>query len=237
MKTLAVILARAGSQGLPNKNGLMLLGKPMLQYTVEHAHNSISLDYTILSTDGGHLAEIAQDLNVPTVLRPEALATSTATVDSAVRHAVLEFERQTGFEFERIVVLYGNVPVRPMDLTDRAIAKLEETGCDSVQSVYSVEKNHPYWMKRVDDEDRLLMYEENHIYRRQELPPVYMLDGGIIALKREALFIQKENEPHAFLGVDRRAVMTNPHDVVDIDSALDLKIAEAILKENMQTAN
>ncbi|QDU35431.1 CMP-N,N'-diacetyllegionaminic acid synthase [Poriferisphaera corsica] len=235
MNTLAIILARAGSQGLPNKNGLILAGKPMLQYTFDHALASTSITHTILSTDGPHLAQIAKHNNIPTILRPDDLATSTATVDAAARHALTEYEKQTSLTFGCIAILYGNVPVRPHDLTDRAINKLTETNCDSVQSVYPVEKNHPYWMKRVDDDSRLLMYQDNNIYRRQDLPPVYMLDGGVIALTRQSLQTTSPDQPHAFLGSDRRAIITQPHDVVDIDTAIDLKIAEAILSDQRQS--
>ena len=34
---LGVILARAGSKGLPNKNSMTIAGKPMLAWTIEHA--------------------------------------------------------------------------------------------------------------------------------------------------------------------------------------------------------
>ena len=207
----------------------------MLQWTIEHALASASLDRIILSTDGQQLKDIASNVGIDTILRPDNLASSTATVDSAVRHAVESIESIDKQTYSNIVILYGNVPVRPTNLTDLAITKLKQTACDSVQSVYPVEKNHPYWMKRVDQEDRLLMYQDNNIYRRQDLPPVYMLDGGIIAVTRKSLFTIDPNQPHAFLGSDRRAIITKPHDVVDIDSALDLKVAEAVLEEKLLT--
>ena len=112
---------------------------------------------------------------------------------------------------------------------------LGETNADSVQSVCSVGKNHPYWMKTVDlDTGKLGMVQENQVYRRQELPPVYMLDGGVIALTRSSLFSLVEGQPHAFLGSDRRAVVTEPGDVVDVDTKEDFAIAEVILEERQQ---
>ena len=106
---------------------------------------------------------------------------------------------------------------------------------ESVQSVCPVGKNHPYWMKTVDPETgKLGMLHDNQVYRRQELPPVYMLDGGVIALTRSSLFSLVEGQPHAFLGADRRAVVTEPGDVVDIDTKEDLKAAEALLEERLR---
>ncbi len=225
---LGVILARAGSKGLANKNALPIAGKPMLAWTIEHALASKRIDRLIVSTDGKELAEIAHKFGVDVVERPAELASDTATVDAAVRHAVNQI---VGLH-EVVCVLYGNVPVRPADLSDRAIAMLCETGADSVQSVYPVGKNHPYWMKTVDAQSgRLGMYVDNAVYRRQELPPVYMLDGGVIAVTRSSLFRVIEGQPHAFLGEDRRAIITGPGEVIDVDIEADLRVAEAALKD------
>lgn len=236
--TLAVILARAGSKGLANKNLLNVGGRPMLAWTVEHARESREVDAVVLSTDSDALVRLAESLGVEVIARPAELAHDTATVDAAARHAVEQYEARHGVRAAVVVILYGNVPVRPVDLTDRAVAKLRETGADSVQSVYSVEKMHPYWMKRLggDSGDVLEMYEPNAVYRRQDLPPVYMLDGGVIVARRESLFVVEAGQPHAFLGRDRRAVVTQPGEVVDIDSPVDLQVAEAVLRGRQPAA-
>ncbi|MGB0767829.1 MAG: cytidylyltransferase domain-containing protein [Phycisphaeraceae bacterium] len=227
---LAVLLARAGSKGLPKKNEREIAGKPMLAWTIEHALRTPSIDRVLVTTDGDRLAEIAEGYGVEVVRRPTELADDAATVDAAVRHAV----GQVVDLHERICILYGNVPVRPIDLADRALSKLEATRSDSVQSVCPVGKHHPYWMKTVDPETgELGMYTDNDVYRRQELPPVYMLDGGVIAVTRRSLFCVEAGRPHAFLGADRRAVVTDPGAVVDVDTAEDFKRAEAALCERL----
>ena len=231
---LGVILARAGSKGLPNKNSMTIAGKPMLAWTIEHALLSKKIKRVLVTTDGEALAQIAGKYDVEVIRRPAELASDTATIDAAARHAV----NQVVDTHDNVCLLYGNVPVRPDDLSDRAIEMLEEKQADSVQSVCPVGKNHPYWMKTVDPETgRLEMLHDNQIYRRQELPPVYMLDGGVIALTRSSLFNLIEGQPHAFLGSDRRAVVTEPGDVVDIDTQEDYKTAEAILEERLRNGS
>lgn len=231
---LGVILARAGSKGLPNKNSITIAGKPMLAWTIEHALLSKQIKRVLVTTDGEALAQIAGKYDVEVIRRPAELASDTATIDAAARHAV----NQVVDTHDNVCLLYGNVPVRPDDLSDRAIEMLEEKQADSVQSVCTVGKNHPYWMKTVDPETgRLEMLHDNQIYRRQELPPVYMLDGGVIALTRSSLFNLIEGQPHAFLGADRRAVVTEPGDVVDIDTQEDFKTAEAILEERLRNGS
>ena len=224
---LAVILARAGSKGLPRKNGLSVAGKPMLAWSIEHALESRCIDRVLLSTDGPELAEIARRYpGVEVVMRPEELASDTATIDAAVRHAV---NQHLGMH-SAVVILYGNIPVRPTDLTDRAVEKLYDTGCDSVQSVCPVGKHHPFWMKTVDPANgKMKHYIDNDVYRRQDLPEVYGLDGGVIAVTRESLFTVIEGEPHAFLGGDRQAIITRSDDVIDVDNEIDRVVAEAML--------
>lgn len=237
MKTLCVILARAGSKGLPGKNVAELRGRPLIAYTIDHARAARCVDRIVVSTDGEAIAQVAHGMGVDVIMRPPELASDTATVDSAARHAVKTLEER-GEKFDAVVILYGNVPLRPADLIDRAVEKLRVTGCDSVQSVCPVGKMHPYWMKTLSGvgKDVLEHYQPNHVYRRQDLPPCYMLDGGIIVVTPGSLMTVKEGEPHAFLGVDRRAVVTGPGEVVDVDDAKDLAVAEALLSPSHRAA-
>ncbi|MEM1445564.1 MAG: acylneuraminate cytidylyltransferase family protein [Planctomycetota bacterium] len=232
MPTLAIILARSGSQGLPRKNALPCAGRSVIDWTFDHALNTQRVDRVVLSTDGDELKQLAAFRGVETIHRPHILANATATVDAAARHAVQTVDPDG--RFDSIAILYGNVPVRPADLTDRAIEKLHNSGCDSVQSVCPVGKHHPYWMKELagDDADLMVQHVPNRVYRRQDLPALYELDGGVIAVTRESLFVSNPDEPHAFLGVDRRAIATQPGEVVDIDEPFDLDVAEAILKRH-----
>ncbi|MFZ9880001.1 MAG: cytidylyltransferase domain-containing protein [Phycisphaerales bacterium] len=225
-RVLAVVIGRAGSKGLPRKNALPVAGIPMVARTVRFACAARSVDRTVVSTDGDEIAAIARGEGVEVVMRPEGVSNDTATVDAAVRHAV----EHSGSRAEVVVILYANVPVRPADLIDRAVARLDETGCDSVQSYCRMGKTHPYWMSRIDGDGRVSQFIENRIYRRQELPALYMPDGGVIAVRRASLFDVREGEPHAFFGRDRRGIETQEGEVIDVDSELDLVVAEAILR-------
>ncbi len=232
MKTLCVILARAGSKGLPGKNTALAGGQPLVAWTIEHAQDANGIDRIVLSTDGQAIAQIGKDRGVHVIPRPEHLATDAATVDGAARHAVESVERTDGGTYAVVVILYGNVPVRPPGLIDLALQKLEMSGADSVQSVCSVGKFHPYWMVTVDSEagDVLEPYQPNAVYRRQDLPPVYQLDGGVMVVTRQSLFTVDPRQPHAFLGRDRRVVTTEPGQIVDVDTSQDLLVAQVALQ-------
>jgi N-acylneuraminate cytidylyltransferase len=220
-----VIIGRAGSRGLPGKNALTLAGKPMICHSIEDAQQSTAIDRIVVSTDGDAIALAAERCGIQVVRRPADLANDTATVDSAVRHAV----DQLRTEHQHIVILYANVPVRPSDLIDRAVSELVRTGADSVQSYSEVGKYHPYWMVTLDEAHRVHAHHPNTVYRRQDLPRLLIPNGGVIAVTRQALFTVVAGQPHAFLGTDRRGIESPEGSVVDVDSAIDLAVAEAIL--------
>lgn len=233
VRTLCVILARQGSKGLPGKNTRILAGQPLVAWTIRQAQQAHRIDRVVLSTDGDELAHVGRAHKIEVIDRPIELSGDTSTVYAAVRHAVEQVQQPDGSAYDHIVILYGNVPLRPADLVDRAIQKLEQTGADSVQSVCPVGKFHPYWMKKLTgpQADTMEPYEPNDVDRRQDLPPVYQLDGGVIVVRRDMLFQAANAKAHEFLGRHRRAVVTQPGQVVDVDQPTDLTLAQAMVDE------
>lgn len=231
-EVIAVIIGRAGSKGLPGKNSRVLGGRPMICHTLEDSLNAESVDRVVVSTDGEAIAAAAESMGVQVIRRPTALASDTATVDSAVRHAI---ETINACE-QVVVILYANVPVRPDDLIDRAVNMLITTGGDSVQSYSDIGKHHPYWIVSLDDQHRVHPNVKNAVYRRQDLPPLMIPNGGVIAVTRESLFTVVEGQPHAFLGKDRRGIVTPADSVIDVDSPLDFEVAEAMLAKSVPLA-
>ncbi len=244
---LAVVIGRAGSRGLPGKNSIELAGRPMVCHSIETALSAVSVDRVVVSTDGEAIAAAAEAMSVPVVLRPPKLASDTASVGAAVRHAVADVWGETGGDSRGdsggnsggggggiIVVLYANVPVRPPGLIDRAVKLLVRTGADSVQSYACVGRHHPHWMVALGEDDRVTPLVENTIDRRQDLPRLFIPDGGVIAITRSSLMsADPDGAPHAFLGADRRGLKNLPGEVIDVDTAHDLAVAEAMLRRSV----
>ncbi|HRP63737.1 MAG TPA: NTP transferase domain-containing protein, partial [Phycisphaerales bacterium] len=196
---LAVIIGRAGSKGLPGKNAMPIGGAPMIAHSIRHAQQSKTIGRIIVSTDGQMIADAATAAGAEVIMRPASLATDSATVDDAVRHAVLA----SGDVRDIIVILYANIPVRPPDLIDRAVVELHaHPEAQSVQSYSDVGKHHPWWMAQLEGVSdsvragRVQAYHPNAVYRRQDLPPLFLPDGGVIAVRRESLFTVVEGQPH-----------------------------------------
>lgn len=233
---LCLVLGRAGSRGLPGKNMAEVAGRPCAAWTIDDAKRSSLVRRTVVSTDDKALALMAKKMGVRAVERPADLATDSATVDAAARDAYERLESDDAF----VVILYANVPVRPRGLIDRAVQLLIESGADSVQSYSPVGKHHPWWTVRIEPESAVVRPWEgdvlNHgVHRRQDLPDAYIPDGGVLALRREALLHRiagAEPGPHVFLGRDRRGVVNPEGSVVDIDTEIDRLVADAMLRRS-----
>ena len=230
--TLAVILARAGSKGLPGKNTLTIAGSPIIAYSIEHARQSKHVDAVCVTTDSQKVADIARAAGVFVINRPEELATDTATVDAAARHAVETYE-QYRQQVSCVAILYANVPIRAAGIIDRAVLHLADTCADSVRTLAPVTKQHPDWIHRLDG-DRMCPFRKNSIYRRQDLEPFYYHDGAVAVVTRDALFTTSPEDHHAFLGADRRGIVQDAGATIDIDSVDDFRLAEAILLAQQQ---
>ncbi len=238
MSAVAIILGRGGSKGLPRKNLLPIAGRPCVQWTIEAALASREVEGVALSSDDPEMLALARGLGAIAIERPPALASDAARVDDAARHAVAMLDSMGPplAGAGNFVLLYANVPVRPLDCIDRAVRTLEATGCDSVQSYQGVGKHHPWWTARVAADGTISPWEGdvlNHgVFRRQDLPPAFIPDGAVIALSRFALLLEIPDVPggpHAFFGFDRRGIINPEGSVVDIDSRMDMLVAEAML--------
>ena len=232
MNILGVILARAGSEGLRGKHLRTLLGKPVVSYTFDHARAARRLGKVVVSTDCPTIREMGNAEGFQTIDRPAELCTSDASVQDVMLHALRQAESEGSFHADGLVVLYGNVPVRGPGVIDRALEVLEKTGCDSVRSFCPVGKWHPAWMAKLDG-DRVMALQEGSIHRRQDLTPLFLHDGAVVAVSRKSMLRGEANpgDPHAFFGIDRRGVRTEMGETVEIDHLRDLYWAEAVLRD------
>jgi CMP-N-acetylneuraminic acid synthetase len=226
-KILAIITARGGSKGIPQKNTRELLVKPLIAYSIQAALQSRTLNKIIVSTDNETIAHISKKYGaeVP-FLRPKHLATDTATSLSVLQHAVSYLAEKEGYLADIIVCLQPTSPLRSAGDIDQAVTLCMNTGADSVVSLCKVE-HHPYWMKKVV-EGRvypLMEVDDEEYPRRQDLPPVYQLNGAIYVTRKKILM-----EEERVLGEHTLAHIMSQERSIDIDTPIDLKLAELIMK-------
>lgn len=209
-KVLALITARGGSKGLPRKNVLLAGGKPLLAWTVDAAISAECVDRVVLSSDDHEIMDAARSAgcDVP-FCRPAHLASDVATSIDVVLHALNQLP---GYEY--VVLLQPTSPLRTAADIDAAFELMLEKGVSSCVSVTEVEQS-PYWMYRVTDENklqRLLPNVEGGI-RRQDLPPIYALNGAIYIARIDWL-----KKTKSFVGDETIAYQMPRERSIDIDT-------------------
>jgi CMP-N,N'-diacetyllegionaminic acid synthase len=224
LTTLALIPARGGSQELPRKNLAPLGGKPLVVWTIEAALACGRLDRVVVTTDDDEIAGVARaaGADVP-FLRPTELAGGDVADQPVFAHALAELDD----EVDVVVWLRPTAPLRTAEDITGALAVFERVHPDAVRSVCRVSE-HPYWMKRVDGdllEPFLDGKDETSHPQRQTLPTLYRLNGAVDVIDVRAA------ERNGALFAGRLAAYLMPEErSIDIDTELDLRIAEALLE-------
>jgi len=232
---LAVIPARGGSKGLPGKNILPFAGLPLIAHSIRFASMCPEIDRCIVSTDSSEIAAVALEHggDVP-FLRPAELASDNTPTWPVLQHALREMEDREGRRFESLLLLQPTNPGRlPEDVT-RALALLE-SNLDAVGVIAVSEPPfNPRWTCVEERGGRIVnAFAESKTYvRRQDVPPVYRINGMLYLWRRDHILAETEDEmddkPHLALQVpEERAI--------DIDSPSDFKIGEILVRNGVVT--
>lgn len=232
-QVLAVVPARGGSKGIPGKNLKALAGKPLIAHSIEIALNCSLINKTVVSTDDAHIAEVARAHGAEVISRPRELASDTALVIDAMKHAVLEVERQ-GETVDIVLLLEPTSPFRRAIDLQQCIQVLVDDLADSV-ATFTESHVSPNRLWRVSD-GIVEPYIEGAVpwLPRQKQPTAHELTGQIYGLSRNILFA-KEGSISLLLG-RKYAVITPRETALDIDTELDLMMAEKIM-EHFQCNN
>jgi CMP-N,N'-diacetyllegionaminic acid synthase len=214
VKVLGVVTARGGSKGIPGKNLKLLGGRPLIAYTIDAARQSGALDRLILSTDDPAIAEAAHTLGceVP-FLRPSELARDDTPHLPVMQHAVEWLAANEGYRPDLVMILQPTSPLRRAEHVREAVALARASDADSVVGVSAVPAHqHPLRTLRVDPDGTAVLFVTGEPIRRrdkrrQDLPPVWTMNGAIYLFRTRTLF---DPEPSMFGARSVAYVMHHP---------------------------
>jgi len=225
-KILAIIPARGGSKGILRKNLTLLAGKPLIRYTITEAKKSKHLSHIVVSTEDVEITNLVEKYGVDVVKRPDELSADDTPTSPVVQHVIKFLQEKENQNFNIIVVLQPTSPLRLVSDIDGAIEMFMKYKCDSVVTVSEVQ-HPPHWMYTIERNALVPIIKGKNILRRQDTPKIFQLNGAVFVTSKEYLF--KNNL--IFSGEIRPYIMPIERSV-DIDSPLELKLAELILKSN-----
>jgi len=182
MQIMAIIPARSGSKGVPQKNIRPLLGHPLLAWSIAAAKLSKCIDRVLVSTDSEDYAQIARHYGaeVP-FLRPTAYARDDSLDIEFIIHALKWLREHEGSVPDYLVHLRPTCPNRDSESIDRAVEiMLNNTEATSLISVHPVIYPPSKYYKLTDA--GLLegyMSDEYNNLPRQSCPQAYQGNGHI----------------------------------------------------------
>lgn len=226
-RVLALVPARGGSKGLPGKNVRSFCGRPLIQWSIDTALACDEIDAVLVSTDDDQIAAVAAaaGAEVP-FLRPPDLADDTASSIDVVIHA-LDFLKSKGRVFDIVLLLEPTSPLREVADIHVALQRMVDTGADAIVSVCRAESTHPAFMFRTTVQGRLepFMSVSPTGVRRQEIEPLFYLEGSLYASTVEAL-----RKRRSFYHEDTLAYEVAKWKALEIDDIEDFQMVEAIAK-------
>ena len=228
MKNLAIIPARSGSKGLPDKNIKLLNGKPLLYYSIEAAIQSGCFDTVMVSTDSTHYAEIAKDLGaeVPFLRSSETSSDRASSWDMVLE--VLNGYEKLGKIFDTFCLLQPTSPMREANDIFEAYEVMKNKKAFAVVSMTELE--HPLsWCGMLGENNSLdgFLKESGNI-QRQAQNKYYRPNGAIYIAsipefwKRQFLFREGS---FAYIMPKERSV--------DIDTEFDFRFAEFAMSNKL----
>jgi CMP-N,N'-diacetyllegionaminic acid synthase len=227
LNRLCTICARGGSKGVVGKNVRMMLGKPLIAYSIEQARACGLFDAIAVSSDSDQILAIASDFGADhLVKRPTELASDTAAKLPVIRHCVIEAERVLGQTFNTLVDLDATAPLRSIQDIQNAVSLLETSGFGNVITAMPARRSPYFNLVEVDSNNSVTLSKPsaNPFVRRQDAPKCYDMNASIYVWQRNVLF----GAPTLFNSDTGLYVMPEERSI-DIDSELDYLFVELLM--------
>ena len=214
MNILAVIPARAGSKGIPNKNIRIIGGHPLIYYSIKNAIKSEMITDVIISTDSPEVRIIAEQMGAQCKWRDKKLCGDTVTLDSVIADAI-----PTEKDYDYIVTMQPTSPTLEVETLDKAIKYAIDNGLDTVIS--AINAPHLSWGEK--DGKKIPNYEKR--LNRQYLPACYLETGAFVISKRNVV------TPETRIGSKVDVFEVSEREAVDVDTFEDLKSVASLLNK------
>jgi CMP-N-acetylneuraminic acid synthetase len=222
LKVVCLIPARGGSKSIHRKNLQLLGGKPLLAWPIETALSTPEIDYVFVSTDDEEIKQIALQHGAKVHERRQELSTDTSIVAETVRD-FWDSQTRLDQDLKILVLLEATSPFRTVDNVSACIKKLVSKGYDSVATFQEAEVN-PERTWRIDDGIPKPFIEGSIPWKpRQLLSKAYQLNGSVYVFFPDRLPI---DSPSLLFGNIGSLIMESK--VIDIDTTIDLEIANAL---------
>lgn len=221
-KVYAIIPARGGSKGIPNKNLSMLNGRSLIEIGVNACLGANIVDKVFVSTDDSNIMAEAERVGAEIIVRPAHIAGDTSSSEEALLHALGEIEKQ-GYERPSSTLFYQitNALTNSEDI-DKGYDYFIKSGADSMFTAALFARS--LW-ERKSGKIFAINHDPTKRLMRQEVSNCFLENGAFYLMNTDGFLKSK----HRFFGNIEMFEM-EPINSHDIDEPIDLDIAEVLLK-------
>lgn len=237
-KILAIIPARGGSKGLPNKNMYPVTPSansepiPLIEFTMKAAAESEYITDTVVCSDSDKILSLTTEFgarsrfaySIIPVERPKDLAQDDTPMDDVVMFCVQHL-MQKGFNYDFILLLQPTSPLRTAKDIDASLALYFATDAISLISTYIPEQSPlKTFLKNKNGYLQGIVNDEYPFVNRQNLPKTYVPNGAIYFCHTSYFLAHKtffSNKTTSFVMPTERSV--------DVDTIKDIEIVEKYL--------
>jgi CMP-N,N'-diacetyllegionaminic acid synthase len=202
----------------------------LIAYTIEQARASELFDHIVISTDSDEIAVCAEKYGAEVFFkRSREMASDTAGKLDVIKDAFIRSEEHYGERFDYLVDLDATSPLRSVEDIRNSFNQMIKDGNANLITAMPSRRSPYFNMVELSSEGRVELSKkiESSVVRRQDSPKTYDMNASIYIWSRDAILSCDS------LFQEKTGLYIMPEErSIDIDSELDYKLVELIMKEN-----
>ena len=213
---IAIIPARGGSKGIPNKNIKLINGKPLIWWSI-NALEKANVDRIIVSTDSVDYKKIIEDFNFSKV-EVNIRSTKNSSDKSSTESVLIETINKLGLQ-DDIILVQATSPLIKTNHINEGIDLYKKY--DSILSVVSQKRF--FWNK----DGIPLNYDYKYRPRRQDFEDIY-IENGAFYINSSVNIINTKNRLSGKIGLYKMPLYT----YFELDDDSDWEIISKLFELN-----
>lgn len=225
--SLAIIPARGGSKGLPNKNILLCNGKPLIEWTILAALEA-NPEKIVVTSDSDSILDIARKYKeVILDKRPYELAKDDTSSEDVIKYVLKKYDDNYKF----LILLQPTSPCRTGKHIINAINMFSnDQNSECLLSSKEISNKFLKSFVKINNKVKTIGDESYPFRRRQDLPKLYLSNGAIYICN-----IDYFNKYNRLFSPEKTTLFEMSElESIDVDSIDDLKKASLQLKKHQK---
>lgn len=231
----ALIIGKGGSRGVPGKNTMPVLDRPLMTYPILAARHSRYVEPIFVATDSASIESIGREHGAQIIELAPEMTRDTVLVESVVAHGYSEIVARIG-PIEMLVFMFCNSATMSPELIDSGIETLRaDPSLDSAVSVSPFNEYSPVRAKKISADGLVVPYVDVDAIPgascdRDSAETCYFCDCSVWVLRPSCMDLDKGSLPFRWIG--RRCAPIFQSGGLDIDHDYGVAMTEHWLRKH-----